>query len=143
MKTIKQLLDENRREVVTVSPDDSVFEALERMAKHDIGAVVATQGGKIAGIFTERDYARKIILHGKASRETRVREIMTENVCCIAPDRTVDEGLALMSDKRCRHLPVLDDGMNMIGLVSIGDLVKEIISEQRFVIEQLESYING
>jgi len=142
MKTLKKLLDERpARAALSVSPDDSVFTALELMAKHDIGAVLVMRDGQLAGIFSERDYARKIILLGKSSKETMVREIMTEKVLYALPTQTTDEAMALMTEKRIRHLPVLDGGNHVIGMVSIGDLVKETISQQAFLIKQLEQYI--
>lgn len=141
MKTLKQLLDERPRAPLAVAPDDSVFSALELMAKHDVGAVLVMSGDQLIGIFTERDYARKIILLGKASKETRVREIMTEKVLYARPDQTMDQAMALMTEKRVRHLPVLDGSQHVIGMISIGDAVKETISEQAFLIQQLEQYI--
>jgi len=141
MKTMKQLIEQRPRAPITVSPDDSVFSALELMAKHDIGALMVMQGTQLAGIFSERDYARKIILLGKSSKETLVREIMTEKVLYALPDQTTDQAMALMTEKRIRHLPILDGNQNVIGMVSIGDLVKETISEQAFLIQQLEQYI--
>ena len=141
MKSLKQMLEERPRAPLSVSPDDSVFSALELMAKHDIGAALAMRDGKLAGIFSERDYARKIILLGKSSKETMVREIMTEKVLYALPSQTTDQAMALMTDKHVRHLPVLVDGQKVIGIVSIGDLVKETISQQAFVIQQLEHYI--
>ncbi|MFH1872403.1 MAG: CBS domain-containing protein [Pseudomonadota bacterium] len=141
MKTLKQLLDERPREPLAVSPDDSVFSALELMAKHDVGAVLAMRDGRLAGIFSERDYARKGILFGKSSKETLVREIMTEKVLYVRPEQTTDDAMALMTERRVRHLPVLDTNQRVIGVVSIGDLVKETISEQAFLIQQLEQYI--
>jgi len=142
MKTLKKLLDErSARTTLSVSPDDSVFSALELMAKYDIGAVLAMRDGQLAGIFSERDYARKIILLGKSSKETMVREIMTEKVLYALPAQTTDEAMALMTEKHIRHLPVLDGGNHVIGMVSIGDLVKETISQQAFLIKQLEQYI--
>lgn len=141
MKTLKKLLEERPRAPVFVSPDDSVFSALELMAKHDIGAVMVMRDGHLAGIFSERDYARKIILVGKSSRETMVREIMTEKVLYALPHQTSDEAMALMTEKHIRHLPVLDTDQRVVGMVSIGDLVKETISEQAFLIKQLEQYI--
>lgn len=141
MKTLKQLLEARPRAPLSVAPDDSVFSALELMAKHDIGAVLVMRDGQLAGIFSERDYARKIILLGKSSKETMVREIMTEKVLYALPAQTTDEAMALMTEKRIRHLPVLDAGQHVIGMVSIGDLVKETISEQAFLIKQLEQYI--
>lgn len=143
MKTLKQLLDERPRNAVTVSPDDTVFSALELMAKHEIGAVMCMTGDKLAGIFSERDYARKIILHGKSSKETLVREIMTEKVLYARPNQTSDEAMAIMTEKHIRHLPVLDENQKVIGMISIGDLVKETISHQAFLIQQLEQYIAG
>ena len=141
MKTLKKLLEEKPRAPVSVSPDDSVFSALELMAKHDIGAVLAMRDGQLAGIFSERDYARKVILLGRSSKEITVREIMTEKVLYARPEQTTDEAMALMTEKHIRHLPVLDSNQRLIGMVSIGDLVKETISEQAFLIQQLEHYI--
>jgi CBS domain-containing protein len=141
MKTLKHLLGENPRAPLAVSPDDSVFSALELMAKHDIGALMVMRDGQLAGIFSERDYARKVILLGKSSKETQVREIMTEKVLYANPEQTTDQAMALMTDKHIRHLPVLDADKRVIGMVSIGDLVKETISEQAFLIKQLEQYI--
>jgi len=141
MKTLKQLLEEHPRAPLAVSPDDSVFSALELMAKHDIGAVLAVKDGHLAGIFSERDYARKVILLGKSSKETLVREIMTEKVLYALPGQTTEQAMALMTDKHIRHLPVLDANKKLVGMVSIGDLVKETISQQAFLIQQLEQYI--
>lgn len=144
MKTLKKLLDERpARPALSVAPDDTVFSALELMAKHDIGAVLVMRDGQLAGIFSERDYARKIILLGKSSKETLVREIMTEKVLYALPTQTTDEAMALMTEKHIRHLPVLDADKRVIGMVSIGDLVKETISQQAFLIKQLEQYIAG
>jgi CBS domain-containing protein len=141
MKTLKQLLGEKPRAPLSVSPDDSVFSALELMAKHDIGALLVMRDDQLAGIFSERDYARKVILLGKSSKETAVKEIMTEKVLYALPEQTTDQAMALMTDKHIRHLPVLDAGKHVIGMVSIGDLVKETISQQAFLIQQLEQYI--
>lgn len=144
MKTLKKLLDERPpRATLSVSPDDTIFSALELMAKHDIGALLVMRDGHLAGIFSERDYARKVILLGKSSRDTAVKEIMTEKVLYALPEQTTDQAMALMTDKHIRHLPVLDAGKRVIGMVSIGDLVKETISEQAFLIKQLEQYIAG
>jgi CBS domain-containing protein len=140
MKTVRQLLAARPRTLVTVSPEATVREALELMAQREIGAVLVVRGGQLVGLMSERDYARKVILKGKASDETTVAEIMTERVMYVEPHRTVPECLALMSDKRIRHLPVLDQG-RLVGIVSIGDLVKATIDEQEFIIRQLESYI--
>lgn len=143
MNTLKQLLDSKKGPLAVVAPGDTVFHALEVMAKHDVGAVLVLDGEALVGIFSERDYARKIILHGKASRDTPVREIMSDRVAYVSPKATVDECMALMTEKHFRHLPVLDDEGKLLGVVSIGDLVKATISSQQFLIEQLESYISG
>jgi CBS domain-containing protein len=128
--------------VYTIAPTASVFEALTLMAERNIGAVLVVEGEKIVGIITERDYARKMILMGRTSKETLVRAIMTSEVMYVRPSHTSEECMALMTDSRVRHLPVIDNG-KLVGLVSIGDLVKDIISDQRFTIEQLEHYIHG
>ena len=141
MKSVKQLLGDKQRTPFFVTPGDSVFTALEMMAKHDVGALLVMDGARLAGIFSERDYARKIILQGKSSRETKVSEIMTEKVFCAKPELTVDEAMAIMSQKHIRHLPVVNADNSLLGIVSIGDLVKETIDEQAFVIAQLEHYI--
>lgn len=141
MKTVRQIIEAKSVRLLHVTPDATVYDALQLMAQHDIGALVVLDGDKLAGIFSERDYARKVILHGKASKDTLVREIMTHKVLCVRPEQTVDECMALMTDKRVRHLPVLDH-RKVIGVISIGDVVKEVISEQRFMIEQLEHYIH-
>ncbi len=142
MKTVRQLLDDKGSHVVSVSPDTTVFQALEVMADKGIGAVLVVEDGKVSGIMSERDYARKVILLGKSSYDTPVREIMTGRVVYARPDHTVPECMALMTDKRIRHLPVLEQG-RLIGVLSIGDLVKETISEQEFIIRQLENYIHS
>ncbi len=142
MKTVRQLLVDKGHQIFGVEPDASVLEALELMERENIGAVLVLEADRLAGILSERDYARKIILHGKASSETPVKEIMTTSLTCVGPDRTAEECMALMTDKRIRHLPVLEDG-NVIGIISIGDVVKAVISEKEFVIEQLEAYITG
>lgn len=140
MKTVAQVLQEKSAAVVSVSPGSTVYDALKLMAERDVGAVVVLDGERLAGILSERDYARKVILLGKASRETAVQEIMTHKVVCVRPGNTIDECMALMTDKRVRHLPVLQD-KHVVGVISIGDVVKETIAEQRFIIEQLEHYI--
>jgi CBS domain-containing protein len=142
MKTIKEILQGKSQSVLSISPEASVLDALTLMAEKEVGALVVLEGERLAGIFSERDYARKVILHGKASKDTPVREIMTQKVVCVRPDQSVEDCMALMTDKRIRHLPVLQDN-RVIGVISIGDVVKEVISEQRFVIEQLEHYIHS
>ncbi|HRF72435.1 MAG TPA: CBS domain-containing protein [Accumulibacter sp.] len=143
MKTIRQILDSKSGPLVTVSPDDAVFKALQVMAEHNVGAVLVVDGDQLLGIFSERDYARKMILFGKSSKETPIREIMTDKVLCVTPDRTVDECMALMTDRHFRHLPVLDGDRRILGVVSIGDVVKETISAQQFLIDELGKYISG
>jgi len=143
MKKIRQLIGPTPRTPVTVSPDDTVLTALKVMAEHGIGAVLVMEGGKLAGIFSERDYARKVVLAGKNSTDTKVREIMTDKVFYVSPEQTVSESMAMMTDKRIRHMPVLDEQMQLLAVISLGDLVKEKISEQAFQIEQLERYIAG
>lgn len=128
--------------VHAIGPDDSVFDALQRMADKGIGALLVMEGEAIVGIVTERDYARKIALKGRTSALTQVRDVMTTSVMFVKPTQTSEECMALMTDNRLRHLPVVKDS-KLIGLISIGDLVKDIISEQKFVIEQLEHYITG
>jgi CBS domain-containing protein len=140
MKTVKQVLESKSTGVVTIAPDASVFEALELMARKDIGAVVVMRDSRVVGIMSERDYARKVILHHKTSKEVTVEQIMTDKVLYVRPTQTVEQCMALMTDKHIRHLPVLE-GERLIGVLSIGDLVKATISEQDFVIRQLESYI--
>ena len=140
--TIKQLLDKKGREVYTFGPEESVFEAIRRMAELGIGALVVTEGEKPVGIVTERDYARKVILKGRSSKETPVRAIMTENVLYIRPEQTIEEAMAIMTEKKIRHLPVLEEG-RLAGIISIGDVVKSIIENQQFVIDQLTNYIHG
>ncbi|MDH3468643.1 MAG: CBS domain-containing protein [Gammaproteobacteria bacterium] len=142
MVTIRQLLNTKGQEVWSVSPDASVYEAMEIMADKGVGALVVLENDKLIGIITERDYARKVVLKERASKQTRVEEIMTKAVLYVRPGQTVEQCLAIMTEKRSRHLPVLD-GDNLVGIVSIGDLVKSVIAEQQHVIEQLEHYISG
>jgi CBS domain-containing protein len=142
MKTIKQLLAEAPRTPLRIAPDSSVYAALELMAENNVGALLVMKDEKLVGICSERDYARKVILSGKSSRETPVSEIMTEKVFYALPTQMVDEAMALMTGKRIRHLPVMD-GDKVLGVISMGDLVKETISHQAFVIKQLEHYIAG
>ncbi|OGA21811.1 MAG: inosine-5-monophosphate dehydrogenase [Betaproteobacteria bacterium RIFCSPLOWO2_02_FULL_67_19] len=143
MKSVAQILkSKSAQAVLTIAPSDSVYDAVKMMSDKGVGALLAMEGAKIIGIITERDYARKIVLMGRSSKETPVRDIMTAPVMYVRPDQTNEECMALMTDNRLRHLPVMDDG-RLIGLVSIGDLVKDIISEQKFIIDQLEHYIRG
>ena len=128
--------------VHSIGPDDSVYDALQRMADKGIGALLVMEGDRIVGIVTERDYARKIALKGRTSALTHVRDVMTTSVMFVKPSQTSEECMALMTDNRLRHLPVVKDD-KLVGLISIGDLVKDIISEQKFVIEQLGHYISG
>ena len=143
MKTLKQLLADKHRPLAVVSPSDSVFHALTVMSQNNVGALLVLEGEQLVGVFSERDYARKIILQGKSSKETLVREIMSDKVAYVTPTTTLDECMALMTEKHFRHLPVLDDDSNVVGMISIGDLVKETISSQKFLIAQLERYISG
>jgi len=142
MRTVKQLLQEKAHGLCTISPEARVFDALKLMAEKDVGALLVVENDKLVGILSERDYARKMILHGKSSHDTPVREIMTERPICVQPNRTTDECMALMTEKRFRHLPVIEND-KLVGVLSIGDLVKETISEQQFMIKQLESYIHS
>ena len=142
MQTVRQLIQAKQGSLVTVSPESSVREALLLMAEHEIGAVLVVEAGQLVGVMSERDYARKVVLKGRLLQDTAVREIMTERVVYAQPDLTVPECLALMSDKHIRHLPVIEHG-DLIGILSIGDLVTATISEQQFIIEQLEHYISG
>jgi len=143
MKTAAEILKSKAKQAVhTIAPDDSVLDAVKLMADKDIGALLVMDADRIAGIITERDYARKIVLMSRSSKETPVREIMTSAVMYVRPGQTSDECMVLMTENRLRHLPVMD-GDKLLGLISIGDLVKSIISEQRFTIEQLEHYISG
>lgn len=143
MKTLKQLLAEKKRPLVVVSPKDTVFHALTVMAQHDIGAVLVLDGEQLVGIFSERDYARKITLLGKTSQDTPVREVMSDKVAYVTPSHNLEQCMALMTDKHFRHLPVLDTDGTVLGIISIGDLVKETISDQKFLIAELERYIAG
>lgn len=142
MTLVSQILKNKGGEVWSVKPDDTVFDAVKMMAEKSVGALLVMDDDKMVGIISERDYARKIILEGKASRDTPVSEIMTRKVLCASPDRTVEECMALMSDKRARHLPVVED-KQVVGILSIGDLVKATIDEQQVLIDQLKQYISG
>ena len=142
MKSVRQLLQAKGREVYSITPEARVFDALKLMADKDVGALVVQEGGKLAGILSERDYARKVILQGKSSHDITVRDIMTGKVITVSPDQTDEDCMALMTGKRIRHLPVIEGG-RLAGLLSIGDLVKEVIAEEEQTIRQLESYIHS
>jgi CBS domain-containing protein len=142
MKNVARLLDEKGTDVWTVEPGASVFRALEVMAAREVGALVVVDGDRPVGIVSERDYARKVILLDRGSRDTRVDEIMTAELLTVTRDHTIQECMSLMTDRRIRHLPVVEDD-HLIGIVSIGDVVRAVISEQQHLIEQLEGYITG
>ncbi len=142
MAKVKDILALKGQSVWSVAPDSSVYDAMKRMAEKGIGALMVIEGEKLVGIISERDYARKVILQGRASRTTQVKEIMTSHVLFAQPEQNIEECMAVMTDKRVRHLPVFDEG-RLLGVISIGDLVKSIITEQKFMIEQLEKYISG
>lgn len=142
MKSLQQLLQAKGAQVHSIQPDAKVIEGLQLMAKKDIGALVVLENERLVGIMSERDYARKVILQGKSSHDIQVREIMTGDVVTVEPSRTIEECMALMTQRHVRHLPVCE-GDRLVGLVSIGDLVKEVIAEQEQTIKQLESYIHS
>ncbi|HEY0766766.1 MAG TPA: CBS domain-containing protein [Steroidobacteraceae bacterium] len=142
MTMVRQLLDRKGRAVFSVGPDAPVLEAIRAMAEHHIGALLVMKGEALQGIVSERDYARKVILRGRSSSDTPVRDIMTSPVLTVSPETSVDQCMQLVTDKRVRHLPVVEQD-RVIGMVSIGDLVKAVIAEQRQQIEQLESYIHS
>lgn len=142
MTTIAQLLKTKGNEIWSVAPSDMVYDAIKIMAARGIGALLVMEGEKLAGIFSERDYARKIVLEGKSSRETTVADIMTTDVVHATPDESIEDCMSTMTENHFRHLPVLEDG-GVVGVISIGDLVKVIIVEQKELIKQLERYISG
>ena len=142
MKTIQQVLEAKGREVYSIAPEALVFDALGEMANLNIGSLVVLDGDELVGLISERDYARKVILKNRASKDTPVSEIMSRHVVCVSPKLNVDAGMSLMTDKRIRHLVVMDDG-KLVGVISIGDVVKAIIDHQEFTIQQLEYYITG
>jgi CBS domain-containing protein len=142
VKTVKEILRTKGYDVWSTTPDATVFDALTEMAQKDVGALTVMENGRLAGIISERDYARKVILQGKTSRTTLVYEIMSSPVIYVTPEQTVEECMTLLTGRRIRHLPVMENDQ-VVGIISIGDLVKAIITEQQFLIEQLESYING
>ncbi len=139
--TLSEILDRKGRNVWSVSPGDTAYKALELMAEKQIGAVVVVEGGKVVGVFSERDYARKVILMGKSSRQTAVADLMSRDVCCVHPWSNINECMSLMTQRRVRHLPVIDKD-KIVGLVSIGDVVKAIISEQESEINELKGYVD-
>jgi CBS domain-containing protein len=142
VRTVRDLIRGHEIEVTTLSPQDTVYDALQVMAKKNVGALPVMEGDKLVGIFSERDYARKVILQGHSSKELSVSEIMSTRVAYVRPNQTIDDCMALMSQLRIRHLPVLDQE-KMIGMVSMRDVVEDIISEKDFIIEQLVHYIQG
>ena len=142
MTTIRQVLEKKGPEVTTIAPDETVFRAIEIMAERDIGALVVVANDAPVGLLTERDYARQVILKGRSSVNTAIRDVMVENFQAVTPDDTVEACMELMTEKHIRHLPVLENG-RLAGLVSIGDLVKSVIDQQRSTIEQLVGYVSG
>ena len=142
MKTVKEILEKKGSQVWSISPDESGYAALKIMADKNIGALVVVESGKMVGVYSERDYARKVILMGKSSKETAVRSLMSTNIISVNPDHSIDVCMAIMSEKQIRHLPVLEND-DLVGLISIGDVVSMIISDQKFTIDQLEKYITG
>lgn len=142
MKKVKQLLAEKAQHIWHVKPDDTVLHALQILSERGVGALVVMDGDSLAGIISERDYARKVALRGRSSLETKVSEIMVEDVLYVTPEHSSDDCMNLMSDRRIRHLPVVEQG-RVIGMLSIGDLVKNMLEEQKSTIEQLEQYIRG
>lgn len=141
MKTVAQILQQKPTGIISIKPDAAVLEALKLLAEKDVGAVLVMEDARLVGIFSERDYARKVALKGKSSGEVRVSDIMTRQVVFVTPSQTNEECMALMTQKHIRHLPVIDQG-RVLGVLSIGDLVKDVISEQQFIISQLENYIH-
>jgi CBS domain-containing protein len=142
MTTVRSVLQTKGNTIWSIAPDAIVFDAIKVMAEKNIGALLVLQKEKVVGIFSERDYARKIVLKGESSRTTAVKDVMTSGVLSVQPEQSLDECMALMTNKHVRHLPVLENGI-LIGLISIGDVVKAIISEHEYTIKQLENYITG
>ena len=142
MTTVNQLLDDKGHDVSFVHPGDTVFDAIKKMADENIGSLAVKEDEKLVGIITERHYARNVFLKGRSSPKTSIGDIMSTRIVCARPEHTIEECMAIMTEKAVRHLPVLDK-KRLIGIVSIGDLVKSIISDQKFTIEQLEHYISG
>jgi CBS domain-containing protein len=142
VQTVKQLLESKGHDVWSIDADDSVFDALGLMAEKEAGALIVMEASKPIGLISERDYARNVLLKGQSFRDAPVREVMTRHVICARPELSVEECMRIMTEKRVRHLPVMD-GLHLIGIISIGDLVKAIIAEQQSIISQLENYISG
>ncbi len=142
MKSVRDILQIKASDVWSIGPDSLIFDALKLMSEKNVGALVVIEKGRVAGIFSERDYARKVYLLGKSSKKTAVREAMTENVLFVRPSQTIGDCMALMSAKHVRHLPVMDND-RLMGVISIGDVVKALIAEKEFLIEQLTNYITG
>jgi CBS domain-containing protein len=142
LKSVRQVLKDKGFAVETITPEASVYDALQKMANRELGALVVFDGGEICGLFSERDYARKVVLQGRLSKDTQVQEIMTRRVITVEPQQTVEACMVLMTDKHIRHLPVVEEG-RLIGIVSIGDIVKAVIETQRLTIEELETYITS
>jgi CBS domain-containing protein len=142
MKLLEHLLSAKRHRVISIGPDDTVFQALAVLAQYDIGALLVMEGGRPVGIFSERDFARKVVLQGLDSKDTTVRKVMSDKLICVTLAQTVEDCMAIMTDRHIRHLPVLEEDGSVAGFLSIGDLVKETISEQTFIIGQLEHYIS-
>jgi len=142
MKTVRNILDTKGHEVWCIGPENTVFDALRLMAEKEVGSLMVMDGARVAGLISERDYARKIVLLGRTSPNTLVKEIMTTHVAYTHLEQPIEECMAVMTEKRIRHLPVMEEG-KLVGIISIGDLVKAIIADQKFIIEQLERYITG
>jgi CBS domain-containing protein len=142
MKTVREIIEAKGGDIWTIPPDRTVFDALKTMADKNVGALLVLDGEAITGILSERDYARKVILHGKSSKELQVSEIMSSKVYFVKPTDNVDDCMALFTNKRVRHLPVLEKE-KLVGIISIGDVVKAVIAEQEFTIRHLENYITG
>ncbi|MBU2444285.1 MAG: CBS domain-containing protein [Bacteroidetes bacterium] len=142
MQLVKHILEKKGNQVYSISPDQTVFEALNFMSEKGIGALLVMESDKVLGIMSERDYARKVILHGKSSKELKVGEIMSENVLCVDINNSIDECMAVMNSKRVRHLPVVENG-KLTGILSIGDIVNAVIEDKEFTINQLTNYITG
>lgn len=140
MGKVRNILQSKNEAIFTVPPDITVYRAIELMCQKNIGAIIIEENGKLSGIFTERDYARKVVLKGKSSKATLIRELMTLDPFIVTPENTIEECMGLMNDKRIRHLPVVENG-KLLGVISVGDLIRFIMEEQRTIIEHLENYI--